>query len=468
MPDFAGAQRARSPQSSFDEAYAAPGEPRAHYAPLLEALGNQDLALLRAGLRFALRDEGATFGDHEFDMCPVPRLLTPDETQQLEDGLEQRVRALNAFVVDAYGERRISAAGQVPEWIIETADGYEPALAGRWPSGATPIGVAGLDVVRTAAGELQVLEDNVCSPSGFTYAAAAARALRAALPFDVGPYDDGAYTLLDCLARTLREAMPGCEDLTIAVVADGPQNAAHYEHRVVADHLGVPLLSVDELYTDGDRLLFHDARGRARAIDVAYRRCDEYRLFGDGGTATMVGRLMLGPWLAGELAVVNGFGTGLGDDKLVHGYVEEMIRFYLGEEPLVPSVPTLDLTREEHLQRLLDDTRAYVVKPRHGQGGAGVVVCAHASEEDTRRRLEEVRTRPQDFVAQPLVTLSTMPTIIGDSLAPRHVDLRPFVFAGAGWERAVACGLTRVAWEEGALVVNSSQDGGGKVTWALR
>ncbi|HEV2785835.1 MAG TPA: circularly permuted type 2 ATP-grasp protein, partial [Solirubrobacteraceae bacterium] len=226
MHGFAGelsADGAAGP-GGFDEAYAAPGAPRPHYAPLLQALGNQDLALLRAGLRFALRDQGATFGDHEFDMCPVPRLLTADEAQRLEAGLAQRVRALNAFIADAYGERRIAAAGHIPEWIIETADGYEPALAGRWPSGATPIGVAGLDVVRSAGGELQVLEDNLRTPSGFAYAVVAARALRTALRFDVGPYDDGADTLLACLERALRAAMPSRDDPTIAVVADGPQN----------------------------------------------------------------------------------------------------------------------------------------------------------------------------------------------------------------------------------------------------
>ena len=452
----------------FDEAYAAPGEPRAHYAPLLDALREQDLTLLRAALRFALREQGATFGDHEFDMCPVPRLLTAEEAQRLRAGLEQRARALNAFIADAYGERRISAAGRLPEWIIETADGYEPALAGRWPAGATAAGVAGLDVVRAADGELRVLEDNLRSPSGFTYAVAAARALRSAFPFDGGPFDDGADTLLDCLARALRTALPGREDPVVAVVSDGPQSAAYYEHRVVAEHLGVPLLSVDELHTDGDRLLFRDERGRRRAIDVAYRRSEEDRLVGDDGQPTRVGGLMLGPWLAGELAVVNGFGAGVGDDKLVHAYVEEMIGFYLGEEPIVRSVPTLDLAREEQLARLLDEPCEYVVKPRRGQGGTGVVVCAHASREDLRSCLDAVREHPREFVAQPLVTLSTMPTIIGDSLAPRHVDLRPFVFAGPGWERAVPSGLTRVAWQEGALVVNSSQDGGGKVTWALR
>lgn len=457
-----------SPNGGYDEAWTAPGRPRAHYAALLDAYAGHELTDLRAAVRFALRAHGATFGDHEFEVCPLPRLLTADEAAQLAAGLEQRVRALNAFVGDAYGERRIVAAGRIPEWIIDSSEGYEPALAGRWPGGPAPIGVAGLDLVRTPDGELQVLEDNVRTPSGFGYAVAAARALRAALPFPGPEHDDGADALLDSLAIALRGALPGCGQPAIAVVGDGVGNAAHFEHQLAAEHLGAALLRVDELVAHGDRLLYRDARGAMRRIDVVYRRCDEDRLFDDDGEPTMAGALLLGPWQAGEIAVVNGFGTGVCDDKLAHAYVEEMVRFYLGEEPLVRSVPTLDLTREDDLQRLLDAPAEHVVKPRRGQGGGGVVVCAHAAKDDVRRCLEDVRDRPHEYVAQPLIALSTVPTAIGAGLAPRHVDLRPFVFSAPGWTRAVPAGLTRVAMREGALVVNSSQDGGGKVTWALR
>ena len=456
-----------NPNGGFDEAWRTDGEPRPHYAALLDAFGGQDLTLLSAAVRFALRADGVTFGDHEFEVCPMPRLLSAAEATLLEAGLEQRVRALNAFVVDAYGERRIAEAGVMPGWIIDTAEGYEPALAGRWPDGAVPIGVAGLDLVRTDDGTFQVLEDNLRSPSGVAYAVAAARALRAALPFDVPAHDDGADRLLAGMLRAIREARPGSDDPSIAVVAGGASSSARYEHAVIASDLGAPLLRVDELCADGDRLLYRDARGAERRIDVVYRRCDEDRLFGGDGEPTMLGGLLLGPWLAGEIAVVNGFGTGVGDDKLVHAYVEEMIGFYLDEEPLVRSVATLDLTRDENLRRLLGCPQEYVVKPRRGQGGSGVIVCAHTAQEEVRRCLKEVSDRPADFVAQPLVPLSTAPTVIGGGLVPRHVDLRPFVFSAPGWTQAVACGLTRVAWKEGALVVNSSQDGGGKVTWAL-
>jgi carboxylate-amine ligase len=415
-----------------------------------------------------MSEQGVTFGDHRFEVCPVPRLLTADEAARLAAGLEQRVRALNAFVADCYGERRIVAAGRFPEWIIDSSEGYEPALAGRWPGGLAAIGVAGLDLIRTAEGELQVLEDNVCAPSGFAYAICAARALRAALPFDAPAHDDGADALLAGLAGAVREALPGCPDPAIAVITDGRRNSAHFEHRLAASHLGAKLLCVDELVRDGERLLYRDERGGEHPIDVVYRRCDEDRLFDDRGDPTLAGERLLEPWLAGSIAVVNGFGTGVADDKLAHGYVEEMVRFYCDEEPLLRSVPTLDLTRDENLGRLLASPAAHVVKPRDGQGGGGVVVCAHASPRDVRRCLAAVRERPDAFIAQPLVSLSTVPTVVGADLVPRHVDLRPFIFSAPTWTHAIPSGLTRVAWGEGALVVNSSQNGGGKVTWALR
>jgi len=458
----------RPAQDGYDEAWAAPGEPREHYAELLSAFAGLDVTVLRAALRFAMAENGVTFGDRPFEVCPLPRLLTAGEATRLAAGLEQRVRALNAFVVDAYGERRIVAAGRFPEWIIDSSEGFEPALAGRWPGGPAPIGVAGLDLVRGDGGELQVLEDNARTPSGFAYAISAARALRAALPFDGADHDDGADSLLECLTAAVRGALPDRPQPAVVVITDGERNFAHFEHVFAASHLGARLLRVDELVRDGDRLFYRDERGGEHGIEVVYRRCDEDRLFDEHGTQTLVAERLLEPWLAGNVAVVNGFGTGVCDDKLAHAYVEEMVCFYLEEEPLLRSVPTLDLTRDEHLGRLLEAPGEYVVKPRAGQGGGGVVVIAHARQPDVRRCLAAVREQPEAFVAQPLISLSTVPTLVGDSLVPRHVDLRPFIFSAPGWTRAVPSGLTRVAWSEGALVVNSSQDGGGKVTWALR
>jgi carboxylate-amine ligase len=409
-------------------------------------------------------------------MSPVPRLLTAHEAARLAAGLEQRVRALNTFVVDAYGERRIVAAGVIAEWVIDTCDGLEAGLIGRWPGGEAPIGVAGLDLVRCPDGELRVLEDNVRTPSGWSYAVAGVRAVRAAAAardLALPAHADGAGALLDGLTRALRAAAPARTDDSrgadpmVVVLTEGPHASAYYAHRLAARHLGAPLLTAADLVADATALGYRNADGGVQRIDVVYRRCDEDRLYDGDGAPTPIGAVLLEPWLAGEIAIVNGFGTGIADDKLVHAHVEEMVRFYLGEEPLLPSVPTLDLTRDADLSRLLESPEEHVVKPRLGQGGTGVVVCGHASREDVARCLAEVREHPEDYVAQPTVTLSTHPAVVDGALVARHVDLRPFVFSAPGWTQAVPAGLTRVAWEEGSLVVNSSQDGGGKDTWVL-
>jgi uncharacterized circularly permuted ATP-grasp superfamily protein len=209
--------------------------------------------------------------------------------------------------------------------------------------------------------------------------------------------------------------------------------------------------------------------GRRRPVDVVYRRTDEDGLRDARGAPTAVGAALLEPWLQGSVAVVNAFGTGVADDKLVHGHVREMIRFYLGEEPLAAAVPTLDLGRADDLEAVLGDLRGHVVKPRFGHGGAGVVVCAHADDRTLERVRDQLTAAPEGFVAQPLIAISSHPTVIGDGrLEPRHVDLRPFLFATDVKMGFTPGGLTRVAWDAGALVVNSSQNGGAKDTWVLR
>jgi len=211
------------------------------------------------------------------------------------------------------------------------------------------------------------------------------------------------------------------------------------------------------------------ADGRRRPVDVVYRRTDEDGLRDAHGALTDVGAALLEPWLQGAVGVVNAFGTGVADDKLVHGHVGEMIRFYLGEEPLVAAVPTLDPARAEHLEAVLGDLRGHVVKPRFGHGGAGVVVCAHADDRTLERVRDQLTAAPEGFVGQPLIAISSHPTVVGDGrLEPRHVDLRPFMFVGDVKMGFTPGGLTRVAWDAGALVVNSSQNGGAKDTWVLR
>jgi uncharacterized circularly permuted ATP-grasp superfamily protein len=444
--------------------------PRPCYAEILYALSLFERTALQARIRLRLSRDGVTFASgRAFRVDAVPRVITAEEWAVLVAGLTQRVTALEAFVQDIYGERRIVDAGIVPTQTIDGAAGYERDLRGRLPQGAAAIGVAGLDVVRDRAGEFLVLEDNLRTPSGFAYAAAARGVLdREPLPsWALRPFAEEVFAAL--AGAIAAAAPPGGDPRTAVVLTDGPPNSAYYEHAQAARRLGLALVTAADLQLRDGRLVRKARRGRLVPVDVVYRRCDEDRMRGDDGEPTEVASLLAGPWLEGRLGLVNAFGTGVADDKAIHAHVEDMVRFYLHEEPLVPSVRTLDLGDDEHRREAIEDIDQLVIKPRHGHGGAGVVICAHATREDVQRALQDIEREPTAYVAQPTIALSRHPTLMHDgSLAPRHVDLRPFVFASDGGYAVPAGALTRVAMQAGALVVNSSQDGGGKDTWVLR
>ncbi len=442
----------REPQG-YDEAVDEAGRPRASHIGALRALAGRDLQALAGTVDEQVAGEGVCFhsaiGDEAFLIDPVPRVIDAQEWERVEAGLCQRVRALNAFIADIYADRRIVAEGVVPERVIDTAEYHEPAMNGVRPPGGVWIGVSGLDLVRDAKGDFQVLEDNVRTPSGYSYAVAARRALAAQL--DVPSAD--APRPLDDLPALLRFALeaaaPAPGRNRIALLTDGADNAAYYEHEWAAKAIGVPLVEPEELAARDD-------------IDIVYRRTDADRL------DTKVGRVLLDPVRSGRIGVVNGFGTGVADDKLTHAYVEDMIRFYLDEEPLLPSVETFDLGRPEILERAMDVFEELVIKPRGGYGGQGVAILPHAEPWDVEAVRQAVLERPTAFVAQRMVMLSSHPTVVNGKLASRHVDLRPYVFLGRDGDARVAPGgLTRVAFDEGALVVNSSQNGGAKDTWVL-
>jgi uncharacterized circularly permuted ATP-grasp superfamily protein len=407
-------------------------------------LGDRDPAALGAEARSSM--QGVTFGpecDEEFYFDPVPRVIPAAEWEPLAAGLAQRVRALDRWCADAYGKRRIVADGVIPARVVETMDKLEPELVGLelplW------VGVAGLDVVRAPDGRFLVLEDNLRTPSGMAYAAAArevsVRLLEPAEP----PWP------LDELPRMLAVALEAVSPVPsprMAVLTDGPDKAAHWEHEWLARALDVPLVELDQL--------------DLTAVDAVYRRTNGDRLA--GATGRKLGRA----WRERRIGIVNGFGIGVGDDKLAHAYVEDMVRYYLGEEPLLPSVRTYDLGRPEVLEEALDRFEELVIKPRANYGGDGVVICPHAEPADVEHARRDVQAAPEDFVAQELIPLSQHPTVIDGRLEPRHVDLRPFVFLAAdGRAGVLPGGLTRVAFDDGALVVNSSQNGGAKDTWVV-
>ncbi|HTZ87023.1 MAG TPA: circularly permuted type 2 ATP-grasp protein [Solirubrobacteraceae bacterium] len=461
-----------APGEPFDEGTSAVARAGELDRRLRRALERLDLRELSERVAAEARQRGVCFGTsegvQEFRIDPIPRLISAAEWRDLSAGVAQRVRALELFVRDVYGERRIVHAGVVPERAIAGAEHYEPLLDGAGEQVSTWIVVAGLDIVRDSDGTFKVLEDNLRTPSGIAYAVATREALRAHLTPPSGVHVRSLDAAFELLGAALRAAAPESagEEPTVVLLTDGEANSAYYEHAQIARHTGVPLVLAEQLTVRGERLFARLPEGE-RAVDVVYRRTDEDRLTDERGKLTHVAELLLEPMLAGTLACVNAFGTGVADDKLVHAYVEEMVRFYLDEEPLLPSVPTYDPAQPEVLEMILERIDELVIKPRSGHGGYGVVIAPHARPEDVRKAAAEVAAAPERFIAQETVMLSRHPTVTDGRLEPRHIDLRPFAIAAAEDVRVLPGGLTRVAFDRGALVVNSSQNGGSKDTWVL-
>ncbi len=457
---------------SEDEAFAPDGSPRRLYAEVLDALASASLADRAAAVRTALAERGVAFGGESgwpFVVDPVPRLIAAEEWSAVAAGLQRRAAALEAFVADVHGDRACFADGVVPADVLDGCPFHEPDLDGLADPPTARISVAGMDLVRGASGELMVLEDNCRTPSGLAYALAARDAVAPLYDGDdVPPIRDFGAELGAALRDALAAARPpqAAEDAITVLLSDGPGNTAWWEHQTLAALAGVPVLLTEDLALDGDTLV---DRTSGTPIAVAYRRTDIDRLRDDDGRPTSLGEVLLTPLRAGTLSLMNWFGTGVADDKRVHAHVDELTRYYLGEEPLIRSVPTLDLAEPAALEEALDRAAELVLKPRDGHGGHGVVIGPAASAEELADVRAAVRAAPAGWIAQEVVALSTHPTVIDGALAPRHVDLRPFVIAtGPRSWTVLPGGLTRVALSEGEMVVNSSRGGGGKDTWVLR
>jgi uncharacterized circularly permuted ATP-grasp superfamily protein len=458
---------------AFDEALTSSGEPRAHYGAVFDALAGRDLASLSEAVRGELIAAGCEFGGGDegaqpFIVDPIPRIFDGEEWDAISAGLTQRVNALNAFIADVYGEKRIVDEGVVPQRVLDSADHIEPRLAGVEPRNGVWATVGGLDLVRGHDGVIAVLEDNLRTPSGVAYALGARHAIDRRANLAAGGREDMAEPALSALQRALLAAAPpAADEPAVVLLSDGAGNSAWWEHRTLGSRLDIPVVTLADLEHRRGGLVRRDGEGETHHVDVVYRRTDEDRLTGDDGALTAVGEALLEPWRGGRIGVCNAFGTGVADDKLVHAYVEEMIRFYLGEEPLLPSVPTFDLSDDEQRDSALARVNELVIKPRSSYGGIGVVIGPLANGALLEDLAVAVRRRPEAFVAQETVLLSTHPTVIDGRLSPRHVDLRPFAYSGDG-VTVPPGGLTRVAFGAGALIVNSSQNGGAKDTWVMR
>jgi uncharacterized circularly permuted ATP-grasp superfamily protein len=448
----------------YDEAYEDSGEPRAHYRVALEALAQHDLSELGRQLRERVLEREVRYGStgpDAFVIDAVPRMFTPEEWDTLDRGLAQRVRALDAFLRDAYGERRIVEAGVVPARLIEDGAFYEPDMQGV----EVPVwaGFAGLDVVRGADGQFNVLEDNVRMPTGLGFAPLAWEAVADLLDGGLPDHSPARGESDERFKSILRSVAPdGRGDPSIVVLGDGFENDAQWEISEVAYRLGVPMVTLDDLRQREGRVYAH-VDGRRREVDVIYRRSNYHLLRDEDGSPSTLSEKLLEPMRRGTVTVVNPPGVGIADDKLAHVYVEAMIRFYLDEEPVIAPARSYDLTDDDAREDVLGRLTEMVVKVRDRVGGEGVLIG-----EEAEGAREDIEGRPEDFIAQEMVELSRHPTLFDGELAPRRIDLRPLIAHDGGDAATVLGGLTRVALGEDSKVVNMAQGGGVKATWTAR
>jgi uncharacterized circularly permuted ATP-grasp superfamily protein len=467
----------------FDEMTGPDGAPRAPYAAIARWLDSIEPATLaakreeaerlfrRIGITFAVYTEG---GDPErlipYDL--VPRVLAADEWRFIERGLKQRVRALNAFLADVYHRREIVAAGVVPEAVLVQNPGFEAVMQGLAVPGGVYTHVAGIDLVRTGPDDVYVLEDNCRTPSGVSYMLEnRAVTMRLFPDFFARAGVEPIARYPEMLLRTLRSvAPPACDgDPTVVVLTPGQYNSAYYEHAFLADEMGVDLVEGADLVVSDGFVHKRTTQGLKR-VDVIYRRIDDAFLdplvFRPESTLGVAG--LVSAYRQGAVTVANAMGAGIADDKAIYVHVPDMVRFYLGETPILKNVPTWRCALDDERAYVLDNLADLVVKETRGSGGYGMLIGPQASKKDRAAFAARIRASPDAYIAQPTLSLSTCPTLVESGVAPRHVDLRPFVLCGAQGVEIVPGGLTRVALREGSLVVNSSQGGGTKDTWVLR
>jgi len=423
----------------------------------------------RIGITFAVYGEG---GDPDrlipFDM--FPRVFTAAEWRKLDRGIKQRARALNAFLVDVYGRGEIIRAGLIPAHLVHHNDAFEMAVAGFVPPRGVYSHIVGIDLVRTGPGEFFVLEDNCRTPSGVSYMLENREIMMRMFPDlfrenRIEPVDG--YPEL--LRRTLASVAPlKCDgDPTVVILTPGHFNSAYYEHSFLADMMGVELVEGADLFCEGGFVWMRTTRGPQK-VDVIYRRIDDAFLdplcFRPDSMLGVPG--LMDVYRSGGVTIASAPGAGVADDKAVYTFVPDMIRFYLGEEPILQNVPTWQCAKPEDLAYVLDHLGELVVKEVHGSGGYGMLVGPKATKDQIESFAARLRAAPEAYIAQPTLALSTCPTFVEEGVAPRHVDLRPYCLVGESIE-LVPGGLTRVALTEGSLVVNSSQGGGVKDTWVL-
>ncbi|MEZ6103264.1 MAG: circularly permuted type 2 ATP-grasp protein [Pirellulaceae bacterium] len=466
---------------SYDEIFSADGVARPHsraFVERLEAFSHEELRRRQRAADLNLYNMGITFavyghGDGVEKVWPfdlVPRIIDAQEWLQIEQGLKQRIEALNLFISDVYNERKILTDGIVPEELITSAKTYRQACVGHKPPRNVWCHITGVDLVRHQDGQIYVLEDNLRCPSGVSYVLENREVMKRTFSqvfqgLSVAPIDDYPEVLLE----TLLDCAPaGASRPTAVLLTPGIYNSAYFEHAFLAQQMGIELVQGTDLVVSDGYVHMRTTHGLKR-VDVIYRRIDDDFLdpkcFRED-SCLGVAHLM-DVYRAGRVTLANAPGTGIADDKAVYAYVPQIIRYYLDQEPILSNVPTYLCGREEDRRYVLEHLDELVVKPTNESGGYGILMGPQATVEERERCAEAVRANPRNYIAQPMLDLSTVPTIVGDELRPRHVDLRPFVLCGKDIY-VMPGGLTRVALREGSMVVNSSQGGGSKDTWVVQ
>jgi uncharacterized circularly permuted ATP-grasp superfamily protein len=438
-------------------------------ATIIQKKQEAEALFRRIGITFAVYGEG---GDTErlipFDL--MPRVFTEAEWRKLERGVKQRARALNAFLYDVYHRAEIVKAGIVPADLVFRNEAYEAAVVGIDPPGNVYSHIVGIDLVRTGPADFFVLEDNCRTPSGVSYMLENREIMMRMLPelfrsVRIAPVDDYPNRLRRTLASV---APPKAQSVPVSVLlSPGAFNSAYYEHSFLADQMGIELVEGQDLFVQGDFVYMRTTEGPKR-VDVIYRRIDDSFLdplcFRPDSMLGVPG--LMNVYRSGGVTIASAPGAGVADDKAVYIYVPQMIRFYLGEEPVLNNVHTWKCAEPSDRKYVLENLKDLVVKEVHGSGGYGMLVGPRSTKEEIEAYAERIKAKPEEFIAQPTLALSTCPTFVEEGIAPRHVDLRPYCLVGREVHLCPG-GLTRVALREGSLVVNSSQGGGVKDTWVL-
>jgi len=461
-----------------DEMFTPDGRVRPTYRALHDALaglGPEEFRSRSESLARSYLDQGITFDyageERPFPIDAIPRVIDAEEWAHVSRGVSQRVRALERFLDDLYNDRAAIADGVIPEELVTSSTYVVDAVRGYTPANGVRIHVAGIDLVRDGDGGFRVLEDNVRTPSGVSYVLSNRRAMAQGFPElfadrpvrRVGEYPGR-------LLAALQAAAPDTagEETTVVVLTPGRYNSAYFEHSLVARTMGVDLVEASDLVERNDRIYMRTTAG-LRRVDVIYKRTDDDfidpEVFRPDSMLGVPG--LVRSVLAGNVVLANGIGNGIADDKLTYTYVPDLIRYYLAEEPILPNVDTWRLEEPDSLAEVLDRLEELVVKPVDGSGGKGIVIGPSASRQELDALRERLRADPRGWIAQPVVRLSTVPTLVEEGPEPRHVDLRPFALNSGEDVWVLPGGLTRVALPRGEMIVNSSRGGGSKDTWVL-